>query len=134
VIPHPFMPTYFASCQPGMLEQLIQDEPVDGIEMVFAPPTSARRRQALDRFYEANAGRLGARLGSSDSHFGAYDLGRIVTVFEGQTIEDFKEAVLHARTEPLRRERRPVPVRLVAAQQVRGLLALPFRRLRGQLE
>jgi predicted metal-dependent phosphoesterase TrpH len=132
VIPHPFMPTYFASCQPRMLLQLIEEESVDGIEMEFAAPTTGRRRRALDAFYEANRDRLGARLGASDSHFGAYDLGRIVTAFEGRTAEDFKQAVLNARTEPLRRKRRPVPARLIARQQMRGLVALPIRRLRGQ--
>ena len=134
VIPHPFMPIYFASCQPRMLEQLIAEEKVDGIEVEFAPPTTDRRRRALEAFYEAHRERLGARLGASDSHFGAYDLGRIVTTFEGRTADDFKRAVLAGSTEPLRRQRRPVPARLVARQQVRGLVALPLRRLRGQLQ
>jgi hypothetical protein len=46
VIPHPFMPTYFASCQPAMLARLIADRRLDGIEVLHtAPMTSGRRRQ-----------------------------------------------------------------------------------------
>lgn len=134
VIPHPFMPTYFASCQPSMLQQLIEREHIDGIETEFTPPISAGRRRALDAFYEAHADRLGARVGASDCHFGAYDIARVVTAYEGRTAEDFKEAVLSGRTEPVRRERRSVPLRLLAKQQFRGLVELPLRRLRGQLE
>jgi predicted metal-dependent phosphoesterase TrpH len=134
VIPHPFMPIYFASCQPRMLEQLIEVEHVDAIETEFTPPISKSRRQALEAFYEAHSERLGARVGASDSHFGAYDIGRVVTAYEGRTAGDFKAAVVNGRTEPLRRERRPVPARLLAKQQVRGLFALPLRRLRGQLQ
>jgi predicted metal-dependent phosphoesterase TrpH len=134
VIPHPFMPTYFASCQPRMLEQLIEHEHIDAVETEFTPPTSPGRRRALDSFYRAHADRLGARVGASDSHFGAYDIGRIVTAYEGHTAEDFKEAILSGRTEPVRRERHGVPVRLVAKQQFRGLVELPLRRLRGQLQ
>ena len=134
VIPHPFMLTYFASCQPRMLEALIKEERLEGIETEFGAPTSAGRKRALDRFYEKHSDRLGARVGASDSHFGHYDVGRIVTAFEGRTAEDFKQAVLQSRTQPQRRAGRPVPMRLVAAQQVRGLVALPLRRLLGQLQ
>jgi predicted metal-dependent phosphoesterase TrpH len=31
VIPHPFMPTYFASCQPDMLARLIESRRLDGV-------------------------------------------------------------------------------------------------------
>jgi predicted metal-dependent phosphoesterase TrpH len=134
IIPHPFLPIYFASCQPRMLEDLIEHEHVDGIEIEFTPPIPVRRRRALHSFYEAHVDRLGARIGASDSHFGVYDVGRIVTSYEGRTKEDFKEALLSARTEPVRRERRSVPARLIARQQVRGLIGLPLRRLRGQLQ
>lgn len=134
VIPHPFMPTYFASCQPGMLRALLETQEVDGIELEFTAPSSAGRKRALRAFYQAHAGRLGARLGASDSHFGAYDVGRVVTTFEGASAEDFRRAVLDRRTEPLRRESRPVPARLVAAQQLNSLVRLPLRRLRGQLQ
>ena len=134
VIPHPFMPTYFASCQPRMLSALIEEEPIDGIETEFAAPTSGRRKRALEDFYAAHSDRLGARVGASDSHFGAYDLGRIVTAFEGRSAADFRRELLARRTEPRRRPGRSVPARLLAAQQFRGLVGLPLRRLRGQLQ
>jgi hypothetical protein len=88
----------------------------------------------LRDFYREHADRLGAAIGSSDSHFGRYDLARVVTAFEGTTVEDFRRAVLERRTEPIRRENRRVPARLVAAQQWNSLFRLPLRRLGGKLD
>ncbi len=129
VIPHPFMPTWFASCQPGTLARLIQQRALDGIEIEFSAPIPARRKRVLLRFYRANQERLGAALGSSDSHFGAHDLGRCATRYEG----DFQAAVRERRTEPVRSGRRRVPAALVARQQVKSLLELPLRRLTRRL-
>lgn len=133
VIPHPFMPTYFASCQPDMLRRLIEKRRVDGIELIHTAPTSGRRDRALQRFYHANQSRLGAALGSSDSHFGYHDLGRAVTLFEGATAADFRLSVEAATTRAQTGSRSPVPARLLARQQVRSLIELPVRRLRGRL-
>jgi hypothetical protein len=134
VIPHPFMPTYFASCQPGMLLRLIERHPVDGIEVLHTAPSTAARTAELKRFYERHSERLGAALGGSDSHFGYHDLGRALTLFEGSTAADFKQAVKERRTQPQVGERTPVPAGLAARQQVRSLVELPLRRLLGKLE
>jgi predicted metal-dependent phosphoesterase TrpH len=133
MIPHPFMPTWFASCQPGMLERLIESEPVDAIELLHTAPTTSSRSRQLREFYAAHRGRLGAPVGGSDSHFGVHDLGRAITEFEGRTAEDFRRAVEHRATRPVVGERRPVPAALFARQQVRSLVELPIRRLRGRL-
>ncbi|TME72098.1 MAG: PHP domain-containing protein [Chloroflexi bacterium] len=61
IIPHPFMPVYFGSIQPGMLRRLIEKHSIDGIEMGFTVPTGARRRRMLNDFYAANRERLGRR-------------------------------------------------------------------------
>jgi predicted metal-dependent phosphoesterase TrpH len=134
VIPHPFMPTYFASAQPGMLLRLLERRSVEAIEVVHPSPTGARRRAALERFYDAHRERLGAAVGGSDSHFGCHDLGLVVTEFDGSTAEDFRAAVLAARTRPRHARRRAVPAALAARQQWRSLVALPLRRLGGQLD
>ena len=133
VLPHPFMPTYFASCQPGMLERLIESRAVEGVEMVHTAPTTRSRQARLERFYATHGDRLGARIGGSDSHFGRHDLGLCVTEFEGRTAEEFRRAVLERRTEPKRVKSRSVPAGLVARQQWRSLVELPVRRLRGNL-
>lgn len=133
VIPHPFMPTFFASCQPGMLARLIERRAVDGIELLFSAPTTAGRLARLLEVYESNRERLGAALGGSDSHFGGYDLGRALTSFEGRTAADFRRAVETASTRPVRGLRLRVPGRLAARQQVRSLVELPLKRLRGEL-
>ena len=128
VIPHPFMPTYFGSIQPSMLRRLIEKHPVDAIEMMSTVPMGARRRRELEDFYANNRERLGAAVGASDCHFGAYDLGVIVTNYEG----DFRTAVLQRTTKPERTRRRSVPATVALRQQWRSLVELPLRRLRGE--
>ena len=130
VIPHPFMPTYFASMQPDMLLRLIEQEPVDGIEVLFTAPAGARRRRLLDEFIGEHRERLGALIGSSDCHFGRHDMARVITSYEG----DFRTAVAERTTIPRRgRVRAGVPAELVLRQQWRSLVDLPMRRLRGQV-
>jgi hypothetical protein len=130
VLPHPFMPTYFASIQPGMLSRLIEKHPVDGIEMVFTAPIGPRRQQVLDHFYAQNQERLGAAVGGSDCHFGTYDIASVVTRYEG----DFRAALLQQKTSPERlRSGAKAPAGLIVRQQWRSLVELPVRRLRGQL-
>jgi predicted metal-dependent phosphoesterase TrpH len=134
VIPHPFMPTYFASCQPGRLARLIEERSLDGLEVLHTAPITSGRQRALEAFYEANRDRLGAALGASDSHFGRHDLGVAVTEFPGRSAEDFRAAVLQRRTRPRRGRGRTVPAGLLLRQQWRSLGQLPLRRLTGQLE
>jgi hypothetical protein len=130
IVPHPFMPVYFGSIQPGMLRRLLEKHRVDGIEMMFTVPTGARRRRMLDDFYAQNRERLGAALGGSDCHFGFHDIARVVTDYEG----DFKTAIQLRTTIPrLARKGRQVPMGEVLRQQWRSLVDLPVRRLRGQL-
>jgi predicted metal-dependent phosphoesterase TrpH len=134
VVPHPFMPTYFASCQPGMLARLIESRRLDGLELVHTAPTTRGRQRSLEAFYEAHVERLGAALGGSDSHFGRHDLGVVVCEFPGRTAEDFRTAVRQRRTRPRARGRRRVPAGLLARQQWRSLVRLPLGRLTGQLD
>ena len=130
IIPHPFMPTYFASMQPGMLRRLIDKEPVDGIEVLYTAPAGARRRRLLDAFVDANRERLGALIGSSDCHFGRHDIARVVTAYEG----DFRTAIVERRTAPRRGPGKlSVPRGMFWRQQWRALVDLPVRRLRGQI-
>ncbi|HEY7199282.1 MAG TPA: PHP domain-containing protein [Candidatus Dormibacteraeota bacterium] len=133
IIPHPFMPTYFASCQPGMLARLIERHPVDGIEVEHSSPITAGRRRHLAEFYNANRERLGAAIGASDSHFGRHDLGQVLTEFDGENAGDFRRAVLERRTQPRRGRRASVPASVALRQQWRSLVVLPVRRATGKL-
>lgn len=129
IIPHPFMPVYFGSIQPGMLRRLLEKHHVDGIEMMFTVPIGAHRRRVLSSFYERNRDRLGAAVGGSDCHFGAHDIARVVTEYEG----DFRTAVkLRVTTPNLRRDTSTIPRRMALRQQWRALVELPLRRLSGQ--
>ena len=134
IIPHPFMPTWFASCQPGMLARLIETRTLDGVEVLHTSPTTAGRQARLLDFYERHADRLGAAVGGSDSHFGAHDLGRALTEFAGTSAADFRKAVEARTTRPVPGSRRGVPLRLAARQQVRSLVELPIQRARGKLK
>lgn len=131
IIPHPFMPTYFASCQPDQLVRLLESTPVDGIELIHTAPITRGRIARLAAFYSERQDRLGAAIGSSDSHFGAHDMGRAVTLFPGRTATEFRRAVEQGLTLPRRAGRSDVPLALAARQQVRSLVGLPLRRLRG---
>ncbi len=133
VIPHPFMPTYFASCQPAMLARLIADRRLDGIEVLHTAPMTSGRRRQLAVFYEAHRDRLGAAIGASDSHFAGHDLGRAMTEFPGSDAAAFRRAVEERATVPRAGRRSRVPAALAARQQVRSLIELPLRRLTGQL-
>jgi hypothetical protein len=130
IIPHPFVPVYFGSIQPGALRRLIDRHPVDGVEVVFTVPLGARRRRQLGDFYTAHSDRLGAAIGGSDSHFGFFDIARAVTEYDSE----FRTAIRNKSTVPSRRRGHPgVPVSLVARQQWRALVDLPIRRLLGRL-
>ena len=130
IIPHPFMPVYFGSIQPGMLRRLLETHQVDGIEMMFTVPIGARRRRLLNEFYARNMERLGAAIGGSDCHFGVHDMGCVLTAFEG----DFRTAVQQRKTRPQAgRKRGDVPVGTLLRQQWRALVELPLMRSRGQL-
>ncbi|MGH7705265.1 MAG: PHP domain-containing protein [Candidatus Dormibacteria bacterium] len=135
VLAHPFMPTYFASITPGALSRLIVELPVDGIELRHTCPTTRGRVVGLDRFYRDHRERLGAALGSSDSHFGAHDLGRTVTVFEGRSASDLRRAIELRTTRPLERYLRPVgpPLSLRLQQQARSMGWLSWQRFRGRI-
>ena len=74
MIPHPFMPFWFASCQEGMLARLLETQTVDAIETEHTAPTTAARQAALHRFYELHRAGLGAAVGGSDCHFGRHDI------------------------------------------------------------
>ena len=127
IVPHPFMPVYFASIQPGMLRRLIENQSVDGIEMLSTVPMGAARRKQLLEFYDANRERLGAAIGASDCHFGGSDIGRALTAFEG----DFRTAVMECTTKPILGVRRRVPTGIALRQQWRALVDLPIKRMRG---
>jgi len=134
VIPHPFMPTYFASAQRSMLLRLLDRRAVDAIETLHPSPMGRRRQAALEAFYDEHQERLGARVGASDSHFGAHDLCQVVTEFDGSTTEEFRRAVLARRTRPRARRRSTVPAGLALRQQWRSLVLLPLLRVSRQLE
>ena len=134
ILPHPFMPTYFASITERRAARLLSRRNVDGIELRHTAVMGPRGWAQLDDFYASHRDALGAALGAGDSHFGQHDLGRMVTVFPGRTAADFRHAVETRTTSPLRGiSPRPPPLRLRLAQQQRSLLWLPRERWAGRV-
>jgi hypothetical protein len=126
MVPHPFMPVYFASIQPGALRRLIEKQSIDAIEMLSTVPIGARRRKLLQDFWVANRDRLGAPIGASDCHFGAGDMARAMTEYEG----DFREAVTERTTKPVAGIRHRIPTGIALRQQWRALIEVPIERIR----
>src|SRR5436309_9057975 len=123
IVPHPFIPVYFGAIQPDMLRRLLEKTRVDGIETMFTAPLGPWRRRQLEAFCVEHEERLGARVGGSDCHFGAHDIGSVVTRYDG----DFRTAIDQRTTVPVRMRRGAVPARIVLRQQWRSMVELPLR-------
>jgi PHP domain len=135
VLPHPFMPTFFASIGARRAARLLETRQVEGIELRHTAPMRPGGWDALDRFYQRHREGLGAALGAGDSHFGRWDMGRMVTAFPGRSAADLRRAI-SARTTSPRRGATPVagpPLRMRLAQQRRSLLWLPRERWAGRV-
>lgn len=134
VLAHPFMPTYFASISERRTRRLLESRRIDGIELLHTAVMRPRGWSRLAGFYAENRERLGAALGAGDSHFGAHDLGRVVTLFEGSTAADLRRAIVAGSTSPARGVTPPgPPFGLRVAQQRRSLLWLPLERRAGRV-
>ena len=134
IIAHPFMPTYFASMTQRRLDALLETRTVDGIELRHTAPVLPGTWKRIDEYYAGHRDRLGAAVGAGDSHFGAADIGRIVTVFEGAGAAGLRTS-LEARTTSPRDGIRPSPPGLRArlAQQQRAMIWLSHQRRTGRV-
>jgi hypothetical protein len=135
VIAHPFMPTWFASITPARARSLLEVRSVDGIELRHTAPVLPRTWRLLDAFYAEHRNRLGAALGAGDSHFGAHDLGRVLTVFPGTSTADLRLAIEEQKTTPMTDSivPSPPPVRMRLAQQYRSMVWLSGERRAGRV-
>ena len=134
VIAHPFMPTWFASMTQRRLDALLSPRRVDGIEIRHTAPVLPGTWRRLDEYYADHREQLGAAVGAGDSHFGANDLGRVVTVFEGWGAAALR-AALEARTTSPRRGFNPAPpsLRQRVGQQQRSMIWLSHQRRTGRV-
>ena len=134
LVAHPFMPTYFASMSQGRLESLLRNRRVDGIELRHTAPVLPGTWRRLDEYYADHREQLGAAVGAGDSHFGANDIGRVVTVFPGWGAAALR-ASLEARTTSPHTGITPAPPswRQRLGQQQRSMLWLPQQRRTGRV-
>lgn len=134
LVAHPFMPTYFASMSQGRLEALLRSRRVDGIELRHTAPVLPGTWRRLDEYYAAHRDQLGAAVGAGDSHFGANDIGRMVTVFPGWGAGALR-ASLEARTTSPRTGIVPTPPswRQRLGQQQRSMIWLSHQRRTGRV-
>jgi hypothetical protein len=134
VVAHPFLPTWFASITEGRLRRLLESRSIDGIEVRHTAPVVPGTWKRLDGFCAAHRDRVGALMGASDSHFGAHDLGRLVTVFPGRGADDLRRAVEQRTTSPLHGvSPAGPPLALRLSQQRRSLIELNLKRWQGRV-
>ena len=86
------------SFQAGDIMRLIEISSVDGVE-IRHPYINDRDLLAIDKLYEENMDRLGAKIGSSDSHFGQRDLFSFMTLFKGSSSQDLFKAIENRTTQ-----------------------------------
>ena len=134
LIAHPFMPTYFASMSLSRLDNLLESRSVDGFELRHTAPVRPGTWKRLDEYYAAHREQLGAAVGAGDSHFGAGDIGRVVTVFEGRGAAALRSALEAGTTSP-RKGIRPSPpgLRERFGQQRRSMIWLANQRRTGRV-
>jgi PHP domain len=135
VLAHPFMPTWFASITPRRARQLLERRRVDALEVRHTAPVLPGTWAALDRFAAEHQEGVGALLGAGDSHFGAHDLGRALTVFPGNSASDLRRAIESRQTSPLTGAVRPSapPFTTRLGQQYRALIWLSNERRTGRV-
>jgi predicted metal-dependent phosphoesterase TrpH len=133
-LPHPFMPTFFASAGPRRITRLLDHRTVDGIELRHTAVMAPWAWQKLDAFYQEHRDGLGAALGAGDSHFGSNDLGRVLTAFPGRTAADLRRAIEDRTASPIRGFEPPGP-RLATRlrQQRRSMIWLTGERRAGRV-
>jgi hypothetical protein len=134
IVAHPFLPTWFASITERRLRRLLEGRRIDGIEVRHTAPVLPGTWGRLDAFCAEHREAVGALLAAGDSHFGAHDLGRLVTAYPGRGWADLRRAIETRTTSPLRGIS-PVPpsLSLRLGQQRRSLLELNLKRWRGQV-
>jgi hypothetical protein len=134
LVAHPFMPTWFASMTQRRLDVLLDTRRVDGIELRHTAPVLPGTWRRLDEYYADHREQLGAAVGAGDSHFGANDIGRVVTVFEGGGAAALR-AALEGRTTSPRKGIVPTPpsLRQRLGQQQRSMIWLSHQRRTGRV-
>jgi hypothetical protein len=132
VVPHPFMPTWFASMGPRRLLKLMETHAVDGIEIRHPWPVLPGTWRYLDGFYARHQERLGAAVAGSDAHYGRIDLMRRPTLFPGTTAADLRKAIIERATSPLVLEQKLSPTLAQRiSQHKRGNIWFPAQRRKG---
>ena len=128
VIAHPALGLP-SSASIRVITEWLEETTFDGIELDSQYISPQTRDRLLD-FYDAHRERLGAAIGGTDAHFG--DVGKVVTLFEGETPEDLRIAIESRRTAVARTGLEyPKPGwRMHLKNQRRSLLWLPLYRLK----
>ena len=133
IIPHPFgrffgrvpMPT--ASIQQKDLLNILKHTYVDGIEMQY-PNLTSPSKSKLENFYKHNSTRLGAQIGSADSHFGSKDLLTNYTLFPGKTAQDLYFAIKNRKTRAVSGTSLPIAKKDLILQNLKSLVVMSAKR------
>lgn len=138
IVPHPLarifgiVPAPTAAIQMGDLKELILETRFDGIELQYPGITDCDKKR-LNAFYQKSRARLGAVIGSSDSHFGEADIFRYLTVFAGKSARDLRGAIESKKTKIIEGPTDSIPFSNYLLQKKKALVDLGIRRYRGMI-
>lgn len=133
IVPHPFsrllnlVPTPTASIQQKDLFNILKYTHVDGIEIKY-PSITQTSKLKLISFYRQHAEKLGAQIGSSDSHFGSKDLLTNYTLFPGKTDQDLFWAIKNKKTRAIKGQSHPIPKKDLILQNLKSLTLMSAKR------
>lgn len=131
IIPHP-KPNGIRSrdsLKLNEIAELIQNQSVDGIEVLYYDMRLTQEHNAeLMKFYELNNKKLGAKLGSPDSHFGAKDIASNYTIFPGSTAKDLYCAIKDRTTQAIEGVRNKVPKIDAIRRNFKAIVILSLKR------
>lgn len=110
-----------------MRDLLNLDVKVDGIEVSYPSITQADERR-LDIYYQENKAKLGAKIGSSDSHFGEKDMFSLLTLFRGNSAPDLYRAIKNRSTSSIEGFRQEIELGDRISLHKRALVNMGIRR------
>lgn len=122
VLPHPGV----SSFGDKRINQMIEEHQIDAIEVI----SGGFRYNRINDL----PGKSIAPLGSSDSHFGSYDLLNGFTLFPGQTAEDFLKALKERTTIPCPGTKSFPGARMFLMQQFKSIVSFGPQKYRDYLQ
>lgn len=138
VVAHPMtriwglMPAPTAALQLPDLNRLSKICKFDAIEIRHTRLLE-RDRKFLDKFYDQNQERLGAKIGAADCHFGKKDMLSNITIFKGKSAGYLYNAIKNRTTKAVEWSRGDVGNVAKMVQMKKAIVDVGFRRYQAMV-